>query len=197
LPALSIRPGPLPDNSISSAEPNSSNAPMPRKNPDYQKKYRAKNADRLALEKRDYYLNNKEKCLARSKEWYRNNKEKCLESAQNYYLENRDACIERSRLRSKTYECKKYRRESIKVYESNARRRASRVLATPPWMTSRHLSPIYAESRRVTKSTGIQHHVDHIYPLSGPNFSGLHVPWNLQILTASENCKKGNRTWPR
>lgn len=39
--------------------------------------------------------------------------------------------------------------------------------------------------------TGIKHHVDHIHPISK---GGLHVPWNLQILTAEENIKKGAKT---
>ncbi len=35
--------------------------------------------------------------------------------------------------------------------------------------------------------TGSEHHVDHVFPLSK---GGLHVPWNLQVLTAEMNLHK-------
>jgi 5-methylcytosine-specific restriction endonuclease McrA len=77
-----------------------------------------------------------------------------------------------------------------------AKRRAAQFQATPPWLTTQHLADIekfYVEAARLQAVDGIKRHVDHIYPLQGKTVCGLHVPWNLQILTATANSKKHNK----
>jgi 5-methylcytosine-specific restriction endonuclease McrA len=45
----------------------------------------------------------------------------------------------------------------------------------------------------LTKATGERYVVDHIIPLSNPDVCGLHVPWNLRVITQEENLKKSNK----
>jgi hypothetical protein len=65
--------------------------------------------------------------------------------------------------------------------------------AMPPWADVDAIKAVYAEAQRLTDETGIPHEVDHIEPLLGQNASGLHVHWNLRVITRTENRRKGNR----
>jgi len=58
----------------------------------------------------------------------------------------------------------------------------------PPWVQFEDLLPFYEAAARTQ-----YHVVDHIVPLHGKDVSGLHVPWNLQLLTVSQNSTKGAR----
>ena len=67
---------------------------------------------------------------------------------------------------------------------------------TPKWLTKdekKQIDALYEQAVAYSALMGIPHHVDHIVPLQGENVSGLHVPWNLQILKAEDNFRKKNR----
>ena len=76
------------------------------------------------------------------------------------------------------------------------KRRAIKLNATPPWTTpemEKEIKDLYQLAADLTEIVGLPYHVDHIHPLQGENCCGLHVPWNLEVVPASQNLKKGNR----
>ena len=78
--------------------------------------------------------------------------------------------------------------QAIKRYTAELKR-------TPSWLNDGQLFEIeaiynYCSSLR---RIGLDYHVDHIIPLQGKTVSGLHVPWNLQVMPAKQNLAKGNR----
>lgn len=80
----------------------------------------------------------------------------------------------------------------------NAHKRNNAVkLHTPDRLSSAHkaeMEELYALCARMNKALGGRvYHVDHKTPLRHKNYSGLHVPWNLQIVKATPNLQKGNR----
>lgn len=77
-----------------------------------------------------------------------------------------------------------------------SKRYAFKLNAIPAWADASAIKAIYRKVAKTTRDTGITHHVDHIIPLLGKTVCGLHVENNLQIITATENRKKGNRSWP-
>jgi hypothetical protein len=82
-------------------------------------------------------------------------------------------------------------REKINICAQLRRRRVR--TATPKWMDVDLIAPFYKEAMRRKKETGTAYAVDHYYPLQGDTVCGLNVPWNLQVIIASENWSKGNK----
>lgn len=135
-----------------------------------------------------YYKDNKEKCNKNSTRWNQSNKVKRNLSIKKWADNNRD------KISQTTLNWQKNNPEKHCI--NQAKRRAKKLQRTPNWLTPLHLDNIklfYEASSRLTKELGILFVVDHIIPLQGKNVSGLHVPWNLQVITDSENSKKNNK----
>lgn len=97
---------------------------------------------------------------------------------------------------------KEKRRQTASIWAKNNRARRAAIwmayytakrMAMPVWADRDAIADFYKLARSASSLTGIQHHVDHIIPLQGELVCGLHVHWNLQVLTASENTAKKNR----
>lgn len=88
------------------------------------------------------------------------------------------------------------KRNPSKHCARQGKRRAGIATATPEWLTAIHnaqLLECYDIAKARSVQTGIAYEVDHIHPLKGDNVCGLHVPWNLQVITAAENRAKSNK----
>jgi len=114
------------------------------------------------------------------KNWSEENKEHRAEYMSNYQKENKEKVNALHRKWNKTKKGKTCNREK------RARRRASKLNATPSWVDKKELKRIYKECPK-----GFE--VDHIIPLQNDIVCGLHVPWNLQYLTPEENYSKANK----
>lgn len=84
-------------------------------------------------------------------------------------------------------------RKAISAILRSDRRAERMAYATPRWVDRDAITAIYDDARRRTLAEGVQYHVDHIWPIAHHEFCGLHVPWNLRIITQSENCTKRNK----
>lgn len=74
-----------------------------------------------------------------------------------------------------------------------AKRRAIKKCATPKWADKRAIEVFYEIAARVSKCTGIDHEVDHYFPLKSEVVCGLHCEANLQVITADANIRKHNK----
>ncbi len=86
-------------------------------------------------------------------------------------------------------------RNRHKVNAKWMKRQAGKKNRTPNWLTDDELwmmKQAYDIASIRSKCLGIKFHVDHIVPLQGKTVSGLHVPWNLQVIPAKLNQQKSN-----
>ena len=129
-----------------------------------------------------------------------NQSEAGQKAKQEYYGRNREAVIARAQARdiTKVTEYKlAYKERNPDLYKElvSLRRRRFR-LATPKWLSAEQKLEIRLKYRlaiELSRRTGERYVVDHIVPLQGEEVCGLHVPWNLEVVTQTENLKKSNK----
>lgn len=131
----------------------------------------AANPEKVKAAKQKYVEKNKEACRARAAAWMEKNKERMKEI--------RRAWIEKNR---------------HKAQAMVRKRQAAKIQRTPKWLSKDDLwllEEAYELAARRSKLFGFQWDVDHIVPLQGSIVSGLHVPWNVQVIPAIINSRKG------
>jgi hypothetical protein len=87
-------------------------------------------------------------------------------------------------------------RNKDKVNAKWMQREAAKKRRTPNWLTDDDMwvmEQVYDIAAKRKQMLGGEWHVDHIVPLQGKTVSGLHVPWNLQVISGNENRQKSNR----
>ena len=135
----------------------------------------------------DYFrqYNQRDDVKERKHGWYQENKDQVISAAStrpaHVKREYRNAWKENNLLQIRA--------------DTKARRRKHRQ-ATPPWLSRRQkteMRALYQAAITLTKTTGEQYVVDHIIPLRSDVVCGLHVPWNLRVITQEENLKKSNK----
>lgn len=174
----------------------------------------------ISIKSRIWYLNNSKKVNLYTKDWREKNPEKYKATSKARYDANPDkvknakkiwceANQERLKTTNNAWRAINSEKEKIsakhwrennrgKINANGAKYDARKLQATPKWLTKEDWQEIedfyvLAQDLAWLNQDGIPFHVDHIVPLQGKNVSGLHVPWNLQLLPAKENVSKGNK----
>jgi hypothetical protein len=142
-------------------------------------------ADCKTKERRENYIANAEQLRARAQAWRFANPEKVKAYSDAYSAAHREELSRK--------QCERTRLNPAPNRFKRSLRRAAEKRAMPPWADRKRMLAFYVRAAELTSALGIDHHVDHIYPLQSKLACGLHYEGNLQIVPAIVNQKKTNK----
>lgn len=108
------------------------------------------------------------------------------------WLRSRRSDPEKAKEKRRKYGRSDYQRNADRYKAHSSARKRGQRCATPPWADFKEIRRFYCLAERLTRTTGVAHHVDHVVPLKSELVCGLHTQHNLRVITASDNLSKGN-----
>lgn len=153
----------------------------------------------VLLRSREMYESKKQKY----RDWYKSNSERLRANYLVDVVKKREYQRVYRRNRSKSHPeriaelAKQHNsRHKGRANARTAKYYAGKTQATPAWANPIKIAAFYIEAARLTRETGVVHHVDHNVPLRSKLVCGLHCEFNLQVIPGPDNQSKSNRYWP-
>lgn len=163
------------------------------------KEHYARKRDQILAYKKHHYEQNCETRKAASKEYRKANKDRLATYGKQWRLGNAEHIAawreaNRERRNAMTRELRKTQRAEMVL--ATQKRRATKLQAATSWEPEFDRL-VLEEAATLAKCReallGVKWHVDHVIPLRNKRVCGLHNAYNVAVIPALENLRKGNR----